>query len=97
MSDAGSIEDTVSVACSTLYPHPTDPAFNHPIHFVRARPSQVEPRMLSTNMFFPFVLSRPSFPTVVSALKMTVPAQALMNLVKMTVEVANSSEAFVAT
>jgi hypothetical protein len=53
--------------------------------------------MLSTNILFPFVLSGPSLSTVVSTIQVTVPAQALMDLVIMPVEVANSSEVFIAT
>ena len=58
--------------------------------------NQVETRVLSANVLFPFVLSGPSISTVISTIEMTVPAQAMMDLVEMPVEVASSTETSIA-
>jgi hypothetical protein len=58
--------------------------------------NQVETRMLSANVLFPFVLSGPPISTVISTIEMTVPAQTTMDLVEMPVEVASSTETSIA-
>lgn len=57
---------------------------------------QVEIRVVSANVLFPFVLSGPSISTVISAVEVTIPAQAMMDLMKMPVEVGTSTETFIA-
>jgi hypothetical protein len=52
--------------------------------------------VLSANVLFPFVLSGPSISTVISTIEMTVPAQAMMDLMEMPVEVASSTETSIA-
>ena len=57
---------------------------------------QVETWVLSANVLFPFVLSGPSISTVISAVEVTIPAQAMMDLMKMPVKVGTSTETFIA-
>lgn len=57
---------------------------------------QVEIRVLSANVLFPFVLSGPSISTVITTIEVTIPAQAIMDLMKMPVEVGSSTETFIA-
>jgi hypothetical protein len=72
------------------------PCLLHPALRACVMLSQVETRVLSANVLFPFVLSGPSISTVISTIEMTVPAQAMMDLMEMPVEVASSTETSIA-